>query len=188
MEDWPLQNQVEPFHSHASSLKPLGWQQWKQKTSLYLHYIRLVATDWLSQHTGNMLCATLHTPHGGSGVRHCGCYALLRLWKAQMWVVLAHCRLRPQQSQALKHYMCPLFTLDLRLVSGDRGTPFNLWLLYWENEFPKDWFFSSLKTPICLFWACLTAWWPFLTMIAGTKERALSACVLYLWDLSRAWF
>lgn len=95
MEDWPQQNQVEPFHSQVSNFKTLGWQQWKQKTSACLHYICLVATDWLSQHTGNILCTTLHTPHGGSGVRHCGCCALLRLWKAQMWVVLAHCGLRP---------------------------------------------------------------------------------------------
>lgn len=73
-------------------------------------------------------------------------------------------------------------------MSGDRGTSSNLWLLYWENAFPKDWFFSSLKMRTCLFWACLSARWPFLTMTAGTKERVLSACVLYLWDLSCAWF
>lgn len=48
----------------------------------------------------------------------------------------------------------------------------------------KDWFFSSLKIPSRLFWAR----WPFLTMIAGTKERVFAAYVLYLWDLSRAWF
>lgn len=83
-------------------------------------------------------------------------------------------------SEALQ---CPLFPLDLRLGSGERGTSFNFWLLYWENEFPKDWFFSSLKISSCLFWAR----WPFLTMIAVTKERVFAA-LLYLWDLSRAWF
>lgn len=97
MEDWPVQNQEEPFHSQVSTFKTLGWQQWKQKISLPSLY--LLSGYWLTV-TAHWKHTVYHIPYPmwRIGVRHCGRYALLRLWKAQMWQCLSRARQRSTAS------------------------------------------------------------------------------------------
>lgn len=61
------------------------------------------------------------------------------------------------------------------------------WKVNSHHWLPKDRFFNSLKLLLCLLWVCLTSRRLSVTTMAGTKGRTLSACTLYLRDLSRAW-